>query len=39
MGIMKDDTQLFKQFMDNPDCKRWLGAWCSRWLTIRRLEG
>ena len=26
MGIMKDDTELFKQFMDNPDFKRWLGG-------------
>ena len=25
MAIMKDDTELFKQFMDNPDFKRWLG--------------
>lgn len=25
MSIMKDDTELFKQFMDNPDFKRWLG--------------
>ena len=25
-GIMKDDTELFKQFMDNPDFKRWLGG-------------
>ena len=24
-GIMKDDTELFKQFMDNEDFKRWLG--------------
>ena len=24
-GIMKDDTELFKQFMDNHDFKRWLG--------------
>ena len=21
---MKDDTELFKQYSDNPDCKRWL---------------
>ena len=26
MGIMKDDTELFRQFMDNPDFKRWLGG-------------
>ena len=25
LGIMNDDTQLFKQFADNPDFKRWLG--------------
>ena len=25
-GIMKDDTELFKQFMDNEDFKRWLGG-------------
>ena len=25
-GIMKDDTELFKQFMDNQDFKRWLGS-------------
>ena len=25
MSIMKDDTELFKQFMDNPDFKHWLG--------------
>ena len=25
MAIMRDDTELFKQFMDNPDFKRWLG--------------
>ena len=25
MSIMKDDTELFKQFMDNQDFKRWLG--------------
>ena len=25
-GIMKDDTELFKQFMDNEDFKRWLGC-------------
>ncbi len=25
MAIMKDDTELFKQFTDNPDFKRWLG--------------
>ncbi len=24
-GIMKDDTELFRQFMDNEDFKRWLG--------------
>ena len=24
IGLMKDDTELFKQFMDNPDFKRWL---------------
>ena len=24
-GIMRDDTELFKQFMDNEDFKRWLG--------------
>jgi len=24
VGLMKDDTQLFKQFSDNPDFKRWL---------------
>ena len=26
MGIMKDDTELFKQFVDNEDFKRWLGG-------------
>ena len=26
MGIMKDDTELFRQFMDNEDFKRWLGG-------------
>ncbi len=26
MGIMKDDTELFRQFADNPDFKRWLGG-------------
>ena len=25
-GIMRDDTELFRQFMDNPDFKRWLGG-------------
>ena len=25
-GIMKDDTELFKQFMDNEDFRRWLGG-------------
>lgn len=25
VGLMKDDTELFKQFSDNPDFKRWLG--------------
>ena len=30
-GIMKDDTELFKQFVDNEDFKRWLGMWCLRW--------
>ncbi len=25
-SIMKDDTELFKQFVDNPDFKRWLGG-------------
>lgn len=24
MGLMKDDTTLFKQFSDNPDFKAWL---------------
>ena len=24
IGLMKDDTELFKQFSDNPDFKRWL---------------
>jgi len=24
-SIMKDDTEFFKQFVDNPDFKRWLG--------------
>ncbi|MCY3921102.1 MAG: type I restriction endonuclease subunit R, partial [Chloroflexi bacterium] len=24
-SILKDDTELFKQFVDNPDFKRWLG--------------
>lgn len=24
MGVMRDDTQLFKQFLDNADFKRWL---------------
>ena len=26
MGIMKDDTELFRQFVDNEDFKRWLGG-------------
>ena len=26
MGIMKDDTELFRQFADNEDFKRWLGG-------------
>jgi type I restriction enzyme R subunit len=25
IGLMKDDTEIFKQFSDNPDFKRWLG--------------
>ena len=25
-SIMKDDTELFRQFADNPDFKRWLGG-------------
>jgi type I restriction enzyme R subunit len=24
IGVMKDDTELFKQFSDNPEFKRWL---------------
>jgi type I restriction enzyme, R subunit len=24
IGLMKDDTELFKQFSDNPEFKRWL---------------
>jgi type I restriction enzyme, R subunit len=24
VGLMKDDTELFKQYSDNPDFKRWL---------------
>ncbi|KQP55047.1 type I restriction endonuclease [Methylobacterium sp. Leaf108] len=24
VGLMKDDTELFRQFMDNPEFKRWL---------------
>ena len=24
MAVMKDDTQLFKKFMDDPDFKRWV---------------
>jgi hypothetical protein len=24
VGVMKDDTELFKQYSDNPDFKRWL---------------
>jgi len=24
VGVMKDDTELFKQFSDNPEFKRWL---------------
>lgn len=24
VGLMKDDTELFKQFSDNPEFKRWL---------------
>ncbi len=24
IGLMKDDTELFKQFSDNPDFRRWL---------------
>ena len=26
MSIMKDDTELFRRFMDDPDFKRWLGG-------------
>ena len=25
-GMMKDDAELFKQFMDNEDFKRWMTA-------------
>jgi type I restriction enzyme R subunit len=25
VGMITDDTELFKQFMDNPDFKKWLG--------------
>ena len=25
-SIMKDDTELFRQFVDNEDFKRWLGG-------------
>ena len=25
-SIMRDDTELFRQFMDNPDFKQWLGG-------------
>ena len=25
-GIMRDDTELFKQFVDNEDFRRWLGG-------------
>jgi type I restriction enzyme, R subunit len=25
VGVMKDDTELFKQFSDNPALRRWLG--------------
>lgn len=25
IGLMKDDTELFRQFSDNPEFKRWLG--------------
>jgi type I restriction enzyme R subunit len=25
VGVMKDDTELFKQFSDNPAFRRWLG--------------
>ena len=25
VGLMKDDTDLFRLFSDNPDFKRWLG--------------
>ena len=24
VGLMKDDTELFKQYSDNPEFKRWL---------------
>ena len=24
VAVMKDDTELFKQYSDNPDFKRWL---------------
>ena len=24
IGVLKDDTELFKQFSDNPEFKRWL---------------
>ena len=27
-SIMKDDTELFRQFVDNEDFKRWLGGVC-----------
>jgi len=26
VGVMKDDTEPFKQFCDNPDFKRWLAG-------------
>ena len=26
-GMVKDDAELFKQFMDNEDFKRWMTAW------------
>ena len=34
VGLMKDDTELFKQYSDNPEFKRWL-ADTVLWMTYR----
>lgn len=30
-SVMKDDTELFKQFMDNDGLKRWMSGAVFRW--------